>query len=75
MSNRLYTALVDLFQACSDLPIDEMNRMEKEINAASAAIKSAQNSAHRTAGSVRHGKGCVCSECFDEAMTVQERRR
>lgn len=29
----------NLFQACSDLPLPEMNRMEKEINAVSAALK------------------------------------
>jgi len=37
----LYHALVDLFQACADLPLDEMNRMETEISAAAKAIKNA----------------------------------
>ena len=31
-------ALTNLFQACAFLPLDEMNRMEKEINAASNAL-------------------------------------
>ncbi len=35
----LETAASDLFQACSELPLPEMNRMEKEINAVSAALK------------------------------------
>lgn len=36
---RTSLALENLFQACSDLPLPEMDRMEKEINAASAALK------------------------------------
>lgn len=31
-------ALVNLFQTCQDLPLDEMKRMEREINDASLAI-------------------------------------
>lgn len=42
MINQLLDALVNLFQACADLPLEEMNRMEKEINDASVAIKAAQ---------------------------------
>ena len=33
------TTLEHLFQACEDLPLPEMNRMEKEINEASNALK------------------------------------
>lgn len=36
---QLFQALEDLFQACEDLPLKEMNRMEKEINAASLALR------------------------------------
>lgn len=32
------TALGNLFQACADLPLKEMDRMEKEINEAAAAL-------------------------------------
>ena len=32
-------ALTNLFQACAFLPLDEMNRMEKEIHAASKALR------------------------------------
>lgn len=34
--------LEDLFQACANLPIEYMDKMEKEINAASAALKGTQ---------------------------------
>ena len=34
----LEQALVNLFQACSGLCLDDMNKIEKEINEASAAI-------------------------------------
>jgi len=36
---RLEAAGVALFQACADLPLPEMDRMENEINAMSAALK------------------------------------
>jgi len=36
-------ALTDLFQACSDLPLEEMDRMEAEINAASEALAPKDN--------------------------------
>lgn len=32
-------ALQDLFKACANLPTDEMERMTREINAASEALK------------------------------------
>jgi len=35
----LETALNDLFVVCSDLPLEEMDRMGKEIDAASKALK------------------------------------
>lgn len=46
---RIETALENLFQACSELPLDEMNRMEKEINEASAALGAAQHRVHSDA--------------------------
>jgi hypothetical protein len=36
--NIQYKALVDLFQACSTLCLEDMDKLEAEINAASAAI-------------------------------------
>lgn len=39
--NMLYKALVDLFQACSKLCLEDMDKLEAEINAASAAIDKA----------------------------------
>ena len=35
---RCYAALVDLFQACSELTIDDMQKIEAQINAAARAI-------------------------------------
>ena len=39
MIAKLVKALDDLFQACSELPLDEMDRMEAEIKAASNVLK------------------------------------
>ena len=39
MIAKLVKALSDLFQACADLPLDEMNRMEAEIMSASNVLK------------------------------------
>ena len=36
---RLQQAAVDLFQACSKLTIDDMDKIEAELNAMSAALK------------------------------------
>ena len=36
---RIERAAVDLFQACSRLTIDDMDKLEAELNAMSAALK------------------------------------
>lgn len=40
---RIETALENLFQACSGICFDDMNKLEKEINEASAALGAAQH--------------------------------
>ena len=39
MMNQLYQALENLFQKCSELPIEQMERMEGEISAAALALQ------------------------------------
>jgi hypothetical protein len=53
MNVQLFQALENLFQACADLPLEEMDRMEKEINVASLAL---EMTALQTPPNTRKGK-------------------
>lgn len=59
--NMLFSALYNLFQACSNLCLEDMDRLEKEINQASAALnQAAKQSVQPTVA--------TCSACGRELL-------